>query len=152
MAIAPPVYDLVLLLDTQAEDERRAEILNNVQAALERGGEVIGRHDWGVRATAYEVHKRPDADYHLFQFHGPSELLEQLDHTLKTTDGVTRFRIIKLRAGTPGPPDDMAPTAAPAAAAPAEPEPAPAPESEPEPEAEPEPEPEPEPELELDEE
>ncbi|HYM58375.1 MAG TPA: 30S ribosomal protein S6 [Solirubrobacteraceae bacterium] len=138
MATAPPLYDLVLLLDTQAEDERRAEILNNVQATLERGGEVIGRHDWGVRPTAYEVHKRPDADYHLFQFHGPSELLEQLDHTLKITDGVSRFRIIKLRAGTPGPPDDMAPTAAPAAAAPAEPPPPPPPEREPEPEPEPE--------------
>ena len=30
MVTAPPVYDLVLLLDTQAEDERRTEILNNV--------------------------------------------------------------------------------------------------------------------------
>jgi small subunit ribosomal protein S6 len=128
MATAPPVYDLVLLLDTQAEDERRTEILSNVQAALERGGEVIGRHDWGVRPTAYEVHKRPDADYHLFQFHGPSELLEQLDHTLKITDGVTRFRIIKLRAGTPGPPEDMAPIAGPSASAsaPAGPGPEPA--------------------------
>jgi small subunit ribosomal protein S6 len=149
MATAPPVYDLVLLLDTQAEDERRAEILNNVQAALERGGEVIGRHDWGVRPTAYEVHKRPDADYHLFQFHGPSELLEQLDHTLKITDGVTRFRIIKLRAGTPGPPDDMAPTAAPAAAASEEPEPAPAPAPAPAPEPEPEPQHEAEAEVEV---
>ena len=117
---------------------------------------MIGRHDWGVRATAYEVHKRPDADYHLFQFHGPSELLEQLDHTLKITDGVTRFRIIKLRAGTPGPPDDMAPAAAPAATA----EPEPEPEPKPAPARAPEPEPaaaaaaaaEPELEAELDEE
>jgi small subunit ribosomal protein S6 len=137
MATAPPLYDLVLLLDTQAEDARRDEILSNVQAALERGGEVVGRHDWGVRPTAYEVHKRPDADYHLFLFHGPSELLEQLDHTLKITDGVSRFRIIKLRAGTPGPPEDMAPTAGPAGAASAEPPPEPEPELAREYEAEP---------------
>jgi small subunit ribosomal protein S6 len=105
MAHEPPLYDLVLLLDTQADDERRAQLLENVQAAIEKGGEVVGRHDWGVRPTVYEVQKRPDADYHLFQFHGDNALLEQLDHTLKITDGVLRFRIIKLRAGTPPPPD-----------------------------------------------
>ena len=116
MATEPPVYDLVLLLDTQEDDERRTQILDNVQAAIEKGGEIVGRHDWGVRPTVYEVQKRADADYHLFQFHGDVALLEQLDHTLKITDGVLRFRIIKLRAGTP-PPPDLATAAVAAAAA-----------------------------------
>ena len=112
MAHEPPLYDLILLLDTQVDDERRSELLDNVQAAIEKGGEVVGRHDWGVRPTVYEVQKRPDADYHLFQFHGDNALLEQLDHTLKITDGVLRFRIIKLRAGTPPPPEMGAAAAA----------------------------------------
>jgi len=51
------------------------------------------------------VRKRADADYHLLQFQGPADLLQQLDHALKITDGVNRFRIIKLRKGTPEPPD-----------------------------------------------
>jgi small subunit ribosomal protein S6 len=105
MAHEPPVYDLMLLLDPQVDDERREQLLDNVQTAIEKGGDVVGRHDWGVRPTVYEVQKRPDADYHLFQFHGDNALLEQLDHTLKITDGVLRFRIIKLREGTPPPPD-----------------------------------------------
>jgi small subunit ribosomal protein S6 len=105
MAHEPPVYDLMLLLDPQVDDERREQLLDNVQTAIEKGGDVVGRHDWGVRPTVYEVQKRPDADYHLFQFHGGNELLERLDHTLKITDGVLRFRIIKLREGTPPPPD-----------------------------------------------
>ena len=41
MATEPPIYDLVLLLDTQADDERRTEILDNVQAAIEKGGDVV---------------------------------------------------------------------------------------------------------------
>jgi small subunit ribosomal protein S6 len=116
MATEEPIYDLVLLLDTQADDERRSEIVDNVEQAIERGGELVGRHDWGVRATAFEVRKRPDADYRLLQFRAQPELLEQLDHTLKITDGVLRFRIIKLRPGTP-PPPDLSPSVA--AAAPA---------------------------------
>ena len=51
------------------------------------------------------MRKRGDADYHLLQFNGTPELLQQLDHALKITDGVNRFRIIKLRKGTPAPPD-----------------------------------------------
>jgi small subunit ribosomal protein S6 len=105
MAAEPPTYDLVLLLDTETEEERRLTILADVEDAIDRSGEVISRYDWGIRQTTYEVRKHADADYHLIQFHGSPELLEQLDHNLKITDGVLRFRIIKLRRGTPPPPD-----------------------------------------------
>jgi small subunit ribosomal protein S6 len=115
MTTEAPVYDLVLLLDNQIEQERRDTILANVEDAIDRDGEIVGRHDWGVRPTVYEVRKHGEADYHLIQFHGSSALLEQLDHNLKITDGILRFRIIKLRPGTPSPPD-MRPTAAAAVA------------------------------------
>jgi small subunit ribosomal protein S6 len=105
MAREAPVYDLTLLLDTALEDERRDTILANVEEAIDRNGEIVGRHDWGVRTTAYEVRKHADADYHLLQFRGTPELLAALEHNLKITDGVLRFRIIKLRPGTAAPPD-----------------------------------------------
>jgi small subunit ribosomal protein S6 len=111
MAREAPVYDLTLLLDTALEDERRDTILANVEEAIDRNGEIVGRHDWGVRTTAYEVRKHADADYHLLQFRGTPELLSALEHNLKITDGVLRFRIIKLRPGTAAPPD-MHPVAA----------------------------------------
>ena len=60
------------------------------------------------------MRKKAEADYHLIQFRGENELLEQLDHNLKITDGVLRHRIIKLRPGTPDPPD-LRPAAAAAA-------------------------------------
>src|SRR3954452_1065935 len=105
MATEAPVYDLTLLLDTALEHDRRDTILANVEEAIDRDGEMVGRHDWGVRTTAYEVRKHADADYHLLQFRGTPGLLEALDHNLKITDGVLRFRIIKLRPGTAAPPD-----------------------------------------------
>ena len=119
-ATEPPIYDLTLLLDTALDDDRRLTILANVEDSIDRAGEIVSRHDWGVRTTAYEVHKKTDADYHLLQVRGPRELLEQLEHNLKITDGVLRFRIIKLRPGTPAPPD-LRPSAVP----PAESEPLP---------------------------
>jgi small subunit ribosomal protein S6 len=106
MAREAPIYDLTLLLDPAAEDERREKILADVEGLIDRhGGTLLGRHDWGVRQAAFEVRKRPEADYHLVQFYATNEALEALDHTLKITDGVLRFRVIKLRPGTPEPPD-----------------------------------------------
>jgi len=120
MATEQPTYDLVLLLDPEAEEERRTNILASLEQVIERQGQVISRHDWGVRPTAYEVRKRGDADYHLLQFQGTPELLNQLDHALKITDGVNRFRIVKLRKGTPAPPDLRMSAAAAAAEQPVE--------------------------------
>jgi small subunit ribosomal protein S6 len=103
--MATASYDLMLLLDPNAPDGRHEQILGDVEQAVGAGGTMIGRHDWGLRRMTFEIDHRPEAQYHLFQFEGGVPLLERLDHMLKITDGVLRFRIIKLRAGTPPPPD-----------------------------------------------
>jgi hypothetical protein len=118
----------------------------------------VGKHDWGARALAYEIRHKGDAEYHLFQFNATPALLERLHRTLRLTDGIVRFRIIKLAPGTPDPPtvrpeppraaEGEAPAEAeaepaPAEAAPAEAAPAEAPAEAPAP-AEPAPAPEPE--------
>jgi small subunit ribosomal protein S6 len=120
-----PTYDLMLLLDTAAPDEQRQKVLDEVERILSpTGASVVGKHDWGARKTAYEIRHKTDADYHLLQFQGGPEVPAALDRYLRITDGVVRFRVIKLRAGTPGPPDlratqteTAAPAEAPAAAA-----------------------------------
>ena len=106
MAQAPLIYDLTLLLDPEADDERRDKIVHDVEGLIEsHGGELVSRHDWGVRPTAFAVRKSESADYHLIQFYATKDALDALDHSLKITDGVKRFRVIKLRTGTPAPPD-----------------------------------------------
>jgi small subunit ribosomal protein S6 len=98
------LYDLTILLDPNAPDDRHREIIGNVNSAIEGKGKLVGQHDWGMRRMAFEIDHRPDAAYHLFQFEGEKDLLDQLDNTLKITDGVLRHRIIKVKPGTPPPP------------------------------------------------
>jgi small subunit ribosomal protein S6 len=151
------VYDLMLLLDTAATDAQRAKILADTEAAITAEGTLVGKHDWGARALAYEIRHKGEAEYHLFQFNATPALLERLHRTLRLTDGIVRFRIIKLAPGTPDPPtvrpeppraaaeDEAAapPAESEAAPAPAEAAPAEAPAEAPAP-AEPAPAPEPE--------
>jgi small subunit ribosomal protein S6 len=98
----------MLLLDTSAPEDQRKKILSDVETMVSTSGTVVGNHDWGTRALAYEIRHRGDAEYHLLQFHGPAELLANLHRTLRITDGVVRFRIIKLAPGTPAPPEPRA--------------------------------------------
>jgi small subunit ribosomal protein S6 len=145
MTLPAPTYDLVLLLDGQAEEAARAKIVADTRAAIEAQGELLRHDPWGERPLAYPIERHASADYHLFQFHaGTPELLSGLDRTLRITDGILRFRIIKLKPGVPEAPDlrttgaarpagsehgeeQGTPAPAPAAAAPAEPAPPSAP-------------------------
>jgi small subunit ribosomal protein S6 len=115
----------MLLLDTAAPDEQRTKVLGEVERILSsNGASVVSKHDWGARRTAYEIRHKHDAEYHLLQFQGSPQVPAALDRYLRITDGVVRFRVIKLRPGTPPPPDlKAAPAEAPVeaeAAAPAE--------------------------------
>ncbi len=106
MTLPAPTYDLVLLLDPQADEESRAKILADTRAGIAAKGELTGEDDWGDRALAYPIERKTDAEYHLLQFHASRpELLSELDRTLRITDGILRFRIVKLRPGTPAAPD-----------------------------------------------
>ena len=105
MALPAPTYDLTLLLDTSADADRRKKIVADAEALIGRLGTHVGTHDWGTRATAYEVRKQTDAEYKLVQFQGPRELIEELDRVLSITDGLLRYRIIRLAPGTGDVPD-----------------------------------------------
>jgi small subunit ribosomal protein S6 len=106
MAQLPPIYDLMVLLSTSAEDERRARILADVEQTIaDNGGAIELKQQWGVRRLAFEIAHTADAEYHLLQFSGPPALVEALSYNLKITDGVLRHRIIKVTPGTPPPPE-----------------------------------------------
>ncbi|HEY1590199.1 MAG TPA: 30S ribosomal protein S6 [Solirubrobacteraceae bacterium] len=116
MADTAPLYDLTLLLSESASDEQRTKILGDVESAISRAGGSIERNDdWGRRPLAYEIRHQPDAEYHLMQFKAPGTLIEDLSHTLRITDGVLRFRVIKVRPGTPAAPSSPPPVVATAA-------------------------------------
>jgi small subunit ribosomal protein S6 len=103
-------YDLMLLLDPTAPEERRSAAISETESMINSGGELVSSHDWGQRRMAYEIDHRPEAEYRLYQFNGDNPLLERLNQRLRITDAVLRFRIFKVKPGqpTPPPPDQQA--------------------------------------------
>lgn len=145
------------MLDPGGDEVARDALAKEAKAQIEAKGTLKLENKWGLRKMAYEIDQRTEADYRWFRFEAPTELLDGLNHSLRITDGVLRFRIFKVDADTPtiAPPssaapgpgasrDRPAPDAAPAAAEPTpEATEAPPESAEPAPATEPAPEPAP---------
>ena len=117
MAKPAPEYELVLMLDPEVGDDRRDEIAVEARRRIEDAGELKQERSWGLRKMAYEINQRTEADYRFFRFEKGGSVLDELNHNLKITDGVLRFRIFKVdpRAPVidPPPPISLAATASP---------------------------------------
>jgi small subunit ribosomal protein S6 len=101
LATAIPEYELVLMLDPEAPDERRDTIAQDARGRIESSGSLKAEKAWGMRKLAYEINQRTEADYRFFRFEAPAAVLDDLDHSLKITDGVMRFRIFKVDPRSP---------------------------------------------------
>jgi small subunit ribosomal protein S6 len=106
MTLPSPTYDLVLLLDPEGEQDSRAKIVADVRSAISAQGELVRHDEWGDRLLAYPIKHRTAAEYHILQFHASTpELIAGLNRSLHITDGIVRYRINKLKPGTPEAPN-----------------------------------------------
>ena len=94
-------YELVLMLDPETPDERRDQIAQEARQRIEGKGSLKAEKAWGMRKLAYEIKQRTEADYRFFRFETETPLLDELDHSLKITDGVLRFRMFKVDPRAP---------------------------------------------------
>lgn len=100
-ALATLTYEMILMLNPDSGDEQRDKIAGDVKSKLESSGEVLHEATWGMRKMAYEIDKHESSDYRFYRFNGDKPLLDDLDHSLKITDGVLRFRIFKTEPDAP---------------------------------------------------
>jgi small subunit ribosomal protein S6 len=108
-------YELVLMLDPEIPEERRDQITSEARTRIESAGSLKQDSSWGMRKLAYEIRQRTEADYRFFRFETGEALLNDLNHNLRIADGVLRFRIFKVDAGSPAtvPPAPVASSAPP---------------------------------------
>jgi small subunit ribosomal protein S6 len=89
------------MLDPGRDAPARDAIAQEARGKIESSGALKHENTWGLRKLAYEIDQCTEADYRWFRFEAPNELLDQLNHSLKITDGVLRFRIFKVDPDAP---------------------------------------------------
>jgi small subunit ribosomal protein S6 len=93
-------YEILLMLDPDAPEERHNEIIERTRAAIEKGGGNWLSHDaWGRRRLAFEIDHKTDGVYHLLQFDAEPATLDEVTRGLKITDGVMRHMATRRPKG-----------------------------------------------------
>ena len=99
-------YEILLMLDPDAPEERHDEILARTRELIEQGGGAWQGHEpWGRRRLAYEIDHKSDGVYHLVTFRSEPAALDEVSRVLKITDGVMRHLATRrIEGGTKTPP------------------------------------------------
>lgn len=98
-------YEILLMLDPDAPEERQNEIIQRARDLVERGGGTWDRHEpWGRRKLAYEIAHKEDGVYHLLELTAEPATLDELSRILKITDGVMRHMAVRRIQRSPARP------------------------------------------------
>ena len=91
-------YEIMLLLNPDAESERQKEILERVKTTAADGQGTVDKIDeWGKRRLAYEINHIRDAFYYVITLTAPAAALDEISRILRITDEVIRFMPIALK-------------------------------------------------------
>jgi small subunit ribosomal protein S6 len=90
------VYESMFILQPELESEAETELLDSLQALLQKlGGEIRKTDDWGKKKLAYEINKFTEGHYYLVEFSGSHEIIPELEHFFRVNDAVIRFIIVR---------------------------------------------------------
>ena len=94
-------YEILLMLDPEAPEERHNEIIERTRQAIEKdGGNWLSHDSWGRRRLAFEIDHKTDAHYHLVVFETGAETLDEITRVLKIDDSVMRHLAVRHIEGT----------------------------------------------------
>ena len=97
--IAINKYELMLIVNPNADEERQKEIVERLRATVEKGkGNVAGVDEWGKKKLAYEIKKESEGVYTVITFTATPTALAEVERVLGITDEVLRFMTTRQKS------------------------------------------------------
>ena len=91
-------YEIMLLLNPEAEPARQTEILDRIKkTAKDGGGSADNVEEWGKKRLAYEIDHLRDAFYYVITLTISAAVLDEISRILRITDEVLRFMPVALK-------------------------------------------------------
>ena len=91
-------YEIMIILNPDADEEQQQEILERVQGLIRDGGGTVDHvNDWGRRKITFPMEKRPDGRYVIITCTGEPSSLPEIERVLSINKGVVlRALFIRL--------------------------------------------------------
>jgi small subunit ribosomal protein S6 len=97
--IAINKYELMLIVNPNADEERQKEIVERFRTTVEKDkGNIAGVDEWGKKKLAYEIDKEPEGVYTVITFTATPATLTEVERVLGITDEVLRFMTVRLKS------------------------------------------------------
>lgn len=88
-------YELVIIIQPDLEEDAVKGIIEKIQGWIsDAGGSITKIDNWGKRRMAYEINKRRDGQYVLFEMQMPPTYSAELERNLRFLESVIRYSII----------------------------------------------------------
>ena len=62
----------------------------------DNGGKIVHEESWGLKKLAYPIQKKSTGFYHLVEFEGQGELVENLELQFRRDERIIRFMTVKM--------------------------------------------------------
>ena len=90
-------YEVMIVFDPEAEESAVTAVLDrSVQVVRADGGNPGAVDRWGKRTLAYEIRKKREGYYVVFEYTAEPKASAELDRLLTLADEVLRHKIIRL--------------------------------------------------------
>ena len=98
-------YEVMIILEADLEEETIRAAVERWLVQIESGGAERGHVDfWGKRRLAYEINRKPDGYYVVFQAKSLPAPMVELHRVLSLADEVIRHKVLRIPARVFGPP------------------------------------------------
>ncbi len=87
-------YEVMFIIDSSLEDEKKEAVVEMVKETISAGGEVEEVDVWGNRKLAYTIQKKNEGYYVLITFKAEKDLPKELDRKLRISDDILRYLIV----------------------------------------------------------
>lgn len=93
-------YEIMIILDPDADEEQQQEILERAQQLIRDGGGTVEHlNDWGRRKITFPIRKHGDGRYVVVTCQGDPSSLDEIERVLSISDVVLRAMFVRLNRG-----------------------------------------------------
>lgn len=90
-------YELVILVNANQQEQVNS-FIERYRNLMSKDGGIIHRFEnWGRRTLAYPIKKIRKANYLLFNIECTKSTLEELEHSLRYSEGVLRYLVLSMK-------------------------------------------------------
>lgn len=90
-------YEVMYIVDPETADDAIGTINETMSKLIEtEGGTVIRRDDIGRKRMAYEINKKKEGYYVLFEIEGSGQEIAELERRMRVNDAIMRFVTVRV--------------------------------------------------------